>query len=123
MRLRVTKKRAVLSPITSAFYQNFLRLPEWKFCSCKIYSEPRRIFARYRFVMGWKHAIGAKLIFIMACQSRCDSVAKKSSQRIESAERFHKAKKEIPFFFVVLNGEIASTKSRQRACFLCRFVL
>jgi hypothetical protein len=40
--------------VTSAISQNFLRLPEWKFCARKIYSEPRRIFAVCGFLWSAK---------------------------------------------------------------------
>jgi len=40
--------------VTSAFSQNFLRLPEFDFCSRKNYSEPRRIFIASNFLLSAK---------------------------------------------------------------------
>ena len=58
--------------VSSALCQKFLRLPEWKFCLCKIYSEPRRIFAFCRVFMVCK-IVRVKIMAIRrggACSSR-----------------------------------------------------
>ena len=51
-----------------------------------------------------------------------EGLRKKANKPLDKS-KFETNKKEQSDFSVVLNGEFANTKFRQRTCFLCRFVL